>query len=290
MKQIKKLEEALTPYKFANKIRIGSNFDGGYILPKETVLKAECLLSFGVSTNIDFEKEMSTLNPNLAIKMYDPFIGPVEDFKRLAKRMFGKVEPVKRNIQLKKNEQYKAIKKGLLKESISRFFHWVKFYGLISKKNIHYQKIGLRNYDDSLFTSFDSIFKNSFLRSQKEVVIKMDIEGDEYKVYKDLLKYSSQISVVLLELHEVETYSEEVIKLIEQFRVNGLFLIHIHGNNSDVLVEGSTIPNTLELSFAKCTEQTTDDNLYPDKNLDAPCNPYWEDYKLSFLRKAKVGA
>ena len=285
MTTINSLEILLKPYKGLDKIRVGSTFDGGYILPKASITKCKRVLSFGISTNIDFERQMAELNSNMVIHMYDPFIGPLSDLKRLMKRVTGNHTPVKRDIKLKVNDQYKNQGKGIVLETISRFFHWGGFYRFIAQKNIDYKKIGLSNSDDKLFTSFPTIFKK--IGDEKDIIVKMDIEGYEYKVYKDLLQFSSRISVLLLELHEVDYNKQMIVDMIQSLKDKGLFLIHIHGNNSDVLVNNSSIPNTLELSFAckEYIEQQYDTTTYPDAVLDAPCNPYWEDYQLDFLKK-----
>ena len=55
MTTINSLEILLKPYIGLDKIRVGSTFDGGYILPKASITKCKRVLSFGISTNIDFE-------------------------------------------------------------------------------------------------------------------------------------------------------------------------------------------------------------------------------------------
>lgn len=285
MEDLQTLDTLLRPYKCEDKIRIGSTFDGGYILPKRSIRDCSRLLSFGVSTNIDFEREISLLNKSMIIQMYDPFIGPLADFKRLLKRFTGNVTPVRTDIQLKINTNYSDQKNSLFKDTLFRFFHWFGFYSFIARKNIIYKKIGLSNKDDHLFTSLPTLFKK--ISSEKNIIIKMDIEGYEYKVYKDLLNHASQVSVLLLELHYIESNKKEAAEIIQLLKTKGLFLMHIHGNNTDVLISNSTIPNTLELSFAKADyiEQRIDENTYPIPGLDTPCNPYWEDYPLDFLKK-----
>jgi hypothetical protein len=57
MEYIKTLEAILKPYTCTDKIRVGSTFDGGYILPKKAIGYCSVLLSFGISTNIEFEHE-----------------------------------------------------------------------------------------------------------------------------------------------------------------------------------------------------------------------------------------
>jgi len=288
MSEFSKLKEELKPIIGRDKVRVGSNYDGGYILPRKALFEADCLLSFGISTNIDFEKEFFKLNPSCEVYMYDPFIGFREDFTRLLKRVFKKdVLTIKREVKLADNPEYIEENKSLLKQSIERIFHWLKFYKFISQNKIFFSKIGIRNYCDSKFTNFQSIFSNNTILSKKSIVLKIDIEGDEYVVFDDLVHFVDNINVILFEFHDVGSNYEKLTYIIRKLRDTGLYLIHIHGNNSDILVEDSTIPNTLELVFCKasyCSYPEEDTSEYPIKNLDAPCNPKKLDYELDFLK------
>ncbi|AFK03203.1 hypothetical protein Emtol_2064 [Emticicia oligotrophica DSM 17448] len=287
MSNLSILIEQLKPFNCHDKLRIGSVYDGGYIMPEKTLRDADCLLSFGVSTNIDFEEHFLKLNQSVEIYMYDPFIGFREDFVRLIKRVFKKDETIiKREIKLADNPFYFVKDKGLLRQSVERAFHWIKFYKFIAQNKVFFRKIGLRNYCDSKFTNFQSIFSNDIILSKKSIVLKIDIEGDEYIVFDDLINFVTNISVILFEFHDVKNNYIELTNIIKKLKEIGLYLVHIHGNNSDVLVEGSTIPNTLELTFCKaeyCNYPEIDESKYPVNNLDAPCNPKKVDYMLDFL-------
>ncbi len=282
--ETEELKKLLKPYLCEDKVRVGSVYDGGYILPASAIKNAGVLLSFGVSTNIDFEKEMAALNPALNIYMYDPFIGVLPDLKRLILRITGKTVSIRRDIKLPLNDSYKN-PPGLISDTIGRFFHWRKFYGFIAKKNIHFYKTGLRDYNDKMFTSFPEMFSKPFLKDKRNIIVKMDIEGDEYKVYKQMPGYLSAIDVMLLEVHEVKDNVAALTDMIRMFKSGGLILFHVHGNNSDVLVENTSIPNTLELSFARdpYTKPVYDTASYPHATLDSPTNPKYQDYTLDFL-------
>lgn len=288
MSKFKKIETLLKPYLCPDKIRVGSKFDGGYVLPHKALLDCDCLLSFGVSTNIDFENEFSELNPNCEIFMYDPFIGPFEDFMRLIKRIInGKPNQVERTILLNTDPNYVPINENLLIQSYKRLLHWNVFYNFISKKSIHYNKLGIRNYCDNKFTNFPTLFSKPELKRKSSIILKIDIEGDEYTTFNDLLSILDNVSVILYEFHEVEKNDYRLSSIIEVLKTNGFYLIHIHGNNSDVLVKDSSIPNTLELSFCNqryCDNTQIDTSEYPKRDLDYPCNPEKLDYSLEFLK------
>ena len=45
-------------------VRIGSLNDGGYLVEKNSFMNANCLISFGISTNWDFEKQFLSNRKN----------------------------------------------------------------------------------------------------------------------------------------------------------------------------------------------------------------------------------
>jgi len=61
------------------KIRVGSRNDGGYILLKELLPKADMLLSFGIGDNWEFESELYGKFPDMQMKLFDPDIHKVPE-------------------------------------------------------------------------------------------------------------------------------------------------------------------------------------------------------------------
>lgn len=273
----------IRPYYCSNKIRVGSTNDGGYVIPEAPIKEADLLLSFGIATNIDFEKNIGRLKKNIKIFMFDPFTGPVEDFTRLLKRPLRNAEIVERKpppqINTKYNEQSVAMPVRILK----RMKFWMMFYTLLLRPGYAFKKVGLRDYCDKMFVDFPTLFSSPGIQDKKSIIIKMDIELDEYKVWQQLLPYLQKVSVIVIEVHQVGKFYQDVIDLICAFKSRGLYIVHVHGNNVDNLVEDSLIPNCLEITFCKekyCKPITPDHRNYPDKELDAPCNPAWLDYDM----------
>ena len=56
------LPKLFKPDKDYRLIRLGKKNDGGYLVESNSLYKSECLISFGISTNWDFEKDF--LNKN----------------------------------------------------------------------------------------------------------------------------------------------------------------------------------------------------------------------------------
>lgn len=112
----------------------------------------------------------------------------------------------------------------------------------------------LKNQTASGYTSTFSQ-QISFLQiMDKDVFVKMDIEGGEYEVFDDILKHSGMINGIVLKLHIMkEGMIEEAAKLLSKLN-DDFLLLHIHGNNvSRFYISGENIkgkmPNIIELTF-----------------------------------------
>ena len=67
------LPKNFKPYKikFKNLIRLGSNFDGGYVIDKRVINKAKYLVTCGLNDDWNFEKEFLRKNPKCHLLAYD---------------------------------------------------------------------------------------------------------------------------------------------------------------------------------------------------------------------------
>ena len=70
-------------------IRLGSRFDGGYVVLKKQIKETNCLVSFGISDNWDFEEEFHNLS-NCEVDAYDYSINKNFWLDRF-KKGFGKI-------------------------------------------------------------------------------------------------------------------------------------------------------------------------------------------------------
>ena len=118
----------------------------------------------------------------------------------------------------------------------------------------------------------------------KEVVLKSDIEGSEYEIIDQILKYSNRIRMLIIEFHwldkKEETFLESIKKLKDRFEI-----IHIHGNNHYPKLD-SGLPIILEITLLNkkyIREKKVEYiNKFPIQGLDYPCNPTKEDLFFSF--------
>ncbi|KZK76851.1 hypothetical protein PsW64_04696 [Pseudovibrio sp. W64] len=133
----------------------------------------------------------------------------------------------------------------------------------------------------------DEIKKNGH-QNANDILLKIDIEGDEWEVFADLetneLQKFSQILVEFHDLHKVyklfwfRTALEALNKIFQTHQA-----VHVHGNNNTALriVGGYAIPPVLEVTFLRrnsyqfspCTR------IFPNK-LDQPNNPSFAEHQL----------
>lgn len=136
----------------------------------------------------------------------------------------------------------------------------------------HYPiNVGKGNIEDILTKCGDSLF------------LKCDIDGSEYEILNDLIKYSDKFTGMVMEFHNVSTPNvfNELTNFISKF---GLRLIHTHVNNYSYLISDETyFVDVIELSFSSSRENTSlSDRISLPHKLDMPNNPDDEEFKILF--------
>ena len=233
---MKLLPKILKPKFSYDLIRLGTNYDGGYLVEKSSILNSDFLLSFGISTNWDFEKDF--INNNCV--EYLAFDGSVnEDFwNRLIMSKF------------KRLSLSKALK-FLIKKK--------QFYDFFNKKNFISKYIGT-TYENSV--TLDEIL---FKIEKKNIFLKIDIEGSEYDILQQILDNQSKILGLAIEFHKCNSNMKNIFNFINNFNLD---LVHIHANNYNTIIE-NYIPDILEITFAKNPIAMGDYKELPHK-LDMP--------------------
>ncbi len=225
----------LDVYHFDNKIRLGNNFDGGYVIGLVEG-NYDCYISAGVSNEESFSRDF--------INYYN----------------------------MNNNNSF-------------------AFDGTITQYPVHYtNKITFIKKNINSFYNSKNANLLYFMKTYKNIFLKMDIEGSEYKWLlntseNDLLSFKQ----IVIEFHGINDNSwgapynlkQECLKKLS----NTHYLIHIHGNNHSNAKNG--IPDVIEAAFIRkdCFNDKPMYNTtkFPIKNLDYPCCLSKPDYNLSFF-------
>jgi len=145
----------------------------------------------------------------------------------------------------------------------------------------YYENVG-KQFIRSEFTEFSTALDRL---TSNNVFVKMDIEGGEYTLTKDILANQHRIMGMVIEYHGAASTSshcflEELPVLTQYYQC-----VHIHANNSGPVVDG--FPDYLELTFLRrdlCTSTAQRFDTYMDR-LDRPCCTYLKDYRVMFSDK-----
>ena len=235
-------------------VRIGKSNDGGYLVCKKAAKQSEFLISFGISNDFSFEKHFVELN-KVPVHAYDPSIS----LKFFIKHIL--INLIRLN----------------LKNFMSEIINTLKFYNFFNNKDnsIYFVKIGVGGNRIWKNIRFEGIIKKT--NFNKKIFIKIDIEGSEYRILDDIIKFEDHIKGIVIEFHQVDLNIERINDFIKK---TNLKLIHIHPNNF-ANYGLNNIPTSLEISFSKEPEKISDNLEFPHP-LDQKNNPNISDINLEF--------
>lgn len=241
-------------------IRIGSQRDGGYILPKRILKKTKYLISFGLGDDWTFEEHFQQ-ESGAAVVCYDHTITTNYWRKRFIKSWISLISG-----------------KGK-KAAFNSFFDYFRYKRFFDeKKASHFlKKIGYAHLGE---IDIKSIIQKDSL----DLFLKVDIEGAEYRILDQILEFKSHLIGFVIEFHDVDILSSQVSDFVEQAKEN-FTLVHIHANNcGGVDHEGN--PIVLEMTWIKNDQIGPDEglhlNAYPIEGLDQANSSEVQDIELSF--------
>ena len=253
------LPKILKPEYEYDLIRIGQDNDGGYLVSKKSIFDSEMLLSAGIAWDFSFEKQYILLTKNI-IKCFDHTINTKHYFFT----WFG--------ILLQRLLFFSNLRK--IRSAFINLLNPIKFKRFIKNEKVNFFKIGLGIGDNRYMTLNDII--NKFTKNEK-IFLKLDIEGDEYRLINDLLNFSNRISGLIIEFHYVDIHLNRIIDFVKKI---DLTLVHTHVNNAGPIIE-KNVPTLIELTFAKNPKKVGD--LKSIKHLlDQPNLKNKEDPELKF--------
>ena len=257
------LSKYLKPFhvKNENLIRIGPKFDGGYVIDKRIIPLTEKIITCGLNDDWEFEKDFLKIKSNCGIAAYDHTVTKKFWIKRFIKDII-----------------HFFLLKKLSYRKIINIFKYIDYKFFFKNKIVHHElKISLHNINKK------EISLRTILHENENLILKIDIEGDEYKVLNSIIENSKKINCLLIEFHSIE----KNIGLIEKFvnDNNSLKLIHIHGNNyAGNNNDGD--PQIIELTFINIKkinlELTKTNKSYPISELDYKNHPKKTDFYLKF--------
>ena len=236
------------PKKKYSLIRVGKDFDGGYLVGKNTILKSNILISFGINDDWSFEKDFKNINLEARVLCYDD--------KPILKYLFKKL--IISTIFL------------LSHFNLNKVFILIKniFCFLKDKKKLTFIKKKI-SYGD-----LKEIIKDI---ESDSIFLKIDIEGFEYRILEEILFYQKKFTGIIIEFHDIDYHKDLIKNFINKLNLN---LVHIHPNNNS-LVDYNNDPTCVEITFEKKPVESEGAPNLPNE-LDMKNDPKKKDVLLNF--------
>jgi hypothetical protein len=255
----------LNPIIVPDLIRLGRSVDGGYVVPRGEMVAADALLSFGLGTDWTFEQDVVRLNPNIRVHVYDHSVhdrrfmeGVVRAWRNYSGGG-GAADEVREWVEL--YESYRGFFQGARTHFCERLFDRPA------------------NLNDT--TPQKSLER---LADAQRLIVKMDIEGGEYRVIDALLAHQQRIRLMIIEFHATEFLRKVFLAKLQEI---GRFyeIVHVHGNNYSAPARDG-LPDVLEITVlhkSACGSGPRRQRL-PVAGLDFPNDPAKPDLEMVFAQ------
>ena len=131
--------------------------------------------------------------------------------------------------------------KKIKPKQIIDVFKFLQYLAFFRGKNKHFLKkiVSTKINNNNQVTITEAIGEN------KDIVLKIDIEGDEYKVLKDVNKNFKKLNLVIIEFHNIKKNLKKIRSFINQTKLRN---IHINANNYGQ-VDINRIPQVIEMTL-----------------------------------------
>ncbi len=163
------------------------------------------------------------------------------------------------------------------------------------RQNMKFFKKGLSNKSHENFVTLEEIFHR--IPDSTEVILKIDIEGDEWDVLHDVETcYLDKCKQIVLELHGIHNMVSEyqfkkVINSLKKLSIShSLRNIHVNNWAKFELVNGIPLPDVIEVTYLR--KKSDDKGLYKSISLlseeNKPCNGNKHEIDLNFISKLSI--
>jgi hypothetical protein len=128
-----------------------------------------------------------------------------------------------------------------------------------SHKNLEFRKVTISDSDSQTETTLSSLMKLDKRERGGRLIVKLDIEGYEWKTLAALTKSElASIDCLILELHNLSLISnseqgKEILEVLGKIEAAGLRSIFCQANNGCLtyVLGGTLIPDNMEVTFIK---------------------------------------
>lgn len=192
------LPSAWKPIEAGGLIRLGSARDGGYIVSRRSVLASRLLIGMGLNDDWQFEKEFRQLK-DVGIVCFDHSV----TWK------FWLRYYVEQTLRLRWSR-------------LGAYLDYRRFFG---QPGVQHRQVRI-GYDQPGEVSVAGLIKEF---SDSNIFLKIDIEGSEYRILGDIVKYSDRFTSVVIEFHDIDLHRHRIDEFVAG--MSNFSIIFLHANN-----------------------------------------------------------
>jgi Methyltransferase FkbM domain len=222
--------------------RYGRERDGGYLLPASRVSEIDGIISLGILDDWSFEEDLSRIRPGIPIHAYDHTVGAAF-FRREVSSSLMDILMELREICLLRATTSNLNK--LIERYQERRAVYSGYRQFFPKRAVHYEQRVFNRREVGWDATIDDIFAR--LKGKSHLLLKMDIEGAEYRVLPQILERSEYVDLLVIEFHDTEPLRDLFLKHIHEILAH-FQIIHVHSNNNAGAAPDG-LPEALEISF-----------------------------------------
>jgi len=245
------LPKSLRPADNTGKIaRIGSEYDGGYICCMNDIKEIDVVISGGINNNWDFELEILNYK-KIPIYAYDASIGLLFYIKQILE-IIPKIH--------RWNLMWHRLK--------NLIFYSVQYPRSIK---IYRKFLGIKN--DENFVDFDEVLS---VHADKNILLKLDIEGWEYRLLPSIKKHAHSLKCVVIEFHDVDLHIDLITSFVEDLNMRVIST----AVNTYSSLGMNNYPTTIEITLSQNTVAT---NLNSYETFIKPNNKLHSKWKIEYV-------
>lgn len=245
----------LRPETPSDLVRLGKDNDGGYLVSKADMRKAECLISLGIKDDWSFEVNFQNEN-KCPVIAFDAST----DSKKILKRGVRK-----------------AIKIYTLYGAFADFKKYINYHSFFSTSGKHVPFFIGPFHEDDAYKPFSHI---SAQTESKAIFLKIDIEGDEYRLLNDIVKIQTRLVGLVIEFHDCDLHQDKIKEFLEKI---DLSLLHVHINNWSPICSGARLPKYIEITLGRGSASP---DLYKNaRAIDMPNTKHRPDFVCCFSNR-----
>lgn len=247
-------------------LRVGRNNDGGYLIPKYAINETKILYSMGLSDDWSFEESFYNIKNDAKVFSYDKSVNYKFWLKNFILNLIN-------FIKLQQN----------FKNFLDNLLSYLKYRNFFRKPNITHIKKNIEEknakkasgQDDS--KSIDEILQEN---GNNNFSMKIDIEGNEYRILEDIIFNQKGLEFLVIEFHNIDLMENHIKNFLQNFNLD---LVHIHVNNFGG-INNKGQAKVIEFTFSKRKYNSlrkSNEFQFPE-SIDQPNNPNIEDMQVYF--------